>query len=324
MNGNIDVKAIKEAIDIESIVAKYVYLKPINKYTSSGLCPFHKEKTASFIVNNKKKFFKCFGCGESGDVISFIEKINNVSFKDAISILNDGSFKQIEKKIINEPILVKDDDYKCIAPLFELTKLPIHPEHGVPDVKYEYRFPNGNIYFYTFRFNLKNGKKQVLPYSYLNKKHINNWQWKSPKNNIPLYNSHLLNKVETVLVVEGEKTCDYGNKILAETNNNNNLFVTWVGGTNAMYKSNWEILEGKNIILLPDNDIVGIKAMIEISNRITNSKSIKFIKPNDTKEKGWDIADEKDWNIVDLYRFIQENTINIPKYDEIKKEIIYG
>ena len=50
-------------------------------------CPFHAEKTSSFMVDAEKQLFYCFGCHEKGDVISFVMKLNNVSFRDALSIL---------------------------------------------------------------------------------------------------------------------------------------------------------------------------------------------------------------------------------------------
>lgn len=52
-----------------------------------GLCPFHNEKSPSFMVNEKKQIFKCFGCGEGGDAIAFIMKKENLDFMDALKVL---------------------------------------------------------------------------------------------------------------------------------------------------------------------------------------------------------------------------------------------
>ncbi len=54
-----------------------------------GLCPFHHEKTPSFSVSQDKQIYKCFGCGEAGNVITFVMKINNLSFPEAIALLAD-------------------------------------------------------------------------------------------------------------------------------------------------------------------------------------------------------------------------------------------
>ena len=53
----------------------------------SGLCPFHNEKTPSFTVNDDKAFYHCFGCGEHGDVISFVMETEGLSFPEAVERL---------------------------------------------------------------------------------------------------------------------------------------------------------------------------------------------------------------------------------------------
>lgn len=78
--------ALRARCDIETVVSRYVTLKAsgANKF---GLCPFHNERTPSFSVNSSKELFKCFGCGASGDVISFIMRIENLSYVDAVVFL---------------------------------------------------------------------------------------------------------------------------------------------------------------------------------------------------------------------------------------------
>ncbi len=79
---------IKSRISIEDVVSRYVRLKPSGK-NLFGLCPFHKEDTPSFSVNPEMQIFKCFGCGEGGDVFTFLEKIENLEFKEVLSLLAD-------------------------------------------------------------------------------------------------------------------------------------------------------------------------------------------------------------------------------------------
>ena len=77
------VEQIKNNLDIVDVISKYVVLKKAG-HNYSGLCPFHNEKTPSFVVTPSRQIFKCFGCGEGGDVLAFLMKINNQSFKEVI------------------------------------------------------------------------------------------------------------------------------------------------------------------------------------------------------------------------------------------------
>ncbi len=75
---------LKQQADIVRIVGDYVKLKKAGAQNYSGLCPFHNEKTPSFSVHATRQFFHCFGCGISGDVFSFVQKIENITFPEAI------------------------------------------------------------------------------------------------------------------------------------------------------------------------------------------------------------------------------------------------
>ena len=78
---------VKQQADIVRIVGDYVKLKKAGAQNYSGLCPFHGEKTASFSVHATRQFYHCFGCGASGDVFSFIQKIENITFPEAVRLV---------------------------------------------------------------------------------------------------------------------------------------------------------------------------------------------------------------------------------------------
>ena len=81
-----DVELIKSRLDIVEVVGEYVRLKQSGQ-NWKGLCPFHGEKTPSFMVHKEKQIWHCFGCGLGGDVFEFIEKIENVDFPEALELL---------------------------------------------------------------------------------------------------------------------------------------------------------------------------------------------------------------------------------------------
>jgi DNA primase len=92
MSGRIkeeDVTYIRERAPIDEVVADYVQLKSAGGGQKKGLCPFHDEKSPSFHVTPSKGFFHCFGCQTSGDVISFVMKMDNLSFTETIERLAD-------------------------------------------------------------------------------------------------------------------------------------------------------------------------------------------------------------------------------------------
>ena len=72
--------------DIEEVVGQYVQLRRRGR-TLSGLCPFHNEKTPSFVVYPDTQSFYCFGCGAAGDVINFVRKYNNLGYVESVKQL---------------------------------------------------------------------------------------------------------------------------------------------------------------------------------------------------------------------------------------------
>lgn len=83
---NDQVEQVKSKIDIVEIIGEKVQLKKAGRHFK-GLCPFHSEKSPSFIVSAERQSFKCFGCQEGGDVISFLQKYDGMSFLEALETL---------------------------------------------------------------------------------------------------------------------------------------------------------------------------------------------------------------------------------------------
>ncbi len=80
-------ESVKQQADIVRIVGDYVKLKKAGAQNFSGLCPFHNEKTPSFSVHATRQFFHCFGCGVSGDVFAFVQKIENITFPESVRLV---------------------------------------------------------------------------------------------------------------------------------------------------------------------------------------------------------------------------------------------
>ncbi|MEU3326997.1 MULTISPECIES: DNA primase [Streptomyces] len=82
-----DVKAVRDAVPIDSVVSEYLQLRNAGGGNLKGLCPFHDEKSPSFHVSPSKGLYHCFGCQEGGDTLDFVMKVDHLSFSEAVERL---------------------------------------------------------------------------------------------------------------------------------------------------------------------------------------------------------------------------------------------
>lgn len=120
------IEEIKERIDIVQLIEKYVKLKQTGK-NFSGLCPFHKEKTPSFIVSPDIQRYKCFGCGRSGDIFNFVQDIENIDFVEALEKLAKTAGVELKKSSPNTKFKeIKEVNYIATKYYYnQLLKSPI-------------------------------------------------------------------------------------------------------------------------------------------------------------------------------------------------------
>ena len=130
------VEEVKSATDIVDVVSDYVRLKKAGS-NFKGLCPFHNEKTPSFNVNPSMGIFKCFGCGEGGDAISFVMKIEGTGFTETVRMLAEQAGIELPSEGTQDPH--KDEKESILHALRfaarwyyeQLTKTDVGRERGL-------------------------------------------------------------------------------------------------------------------------------------------------------------------------------------------------
>lgn len=268
----------------------------------------------SFSVNLYKGVWKDFACGDGGpsllDLFCYLNGLDpkrNEDLKKGAEELN-----HILGGELPEP--VKGGQFKSD---WEPTgKLPPR-EATAQDMTFDklgrlvkwwaYRDAENRVIGYVCRFEDEQGKKQTIPLNWCkNSEGKEQWRFKGFADPRPLFNQNSIASLEKVpvLIVEGEKCAEaaallIGNKIPV---------TTWIGGTNAVSKTNWEPLRGRTVIIWPDADKPGVKAASEIG-RILREMDCKvdLIVPPTGSPKGWDCADfitEKTKN-KEFWAFIQ-------------------
>ncbi|MGD0021226.1 MAG: DNA primase [Smithellaceae bacterium] len=110
------IEEIKSRVDIVELASEYLTLKKAGR-NFIGLCPFHQEKTASFTVNREKQIFYCFGCGEGGNVITFLMKIADKTFPEAIKDLAEKTGIILPQRLISKECRERDSLRESITSL---------------------------------------------------------------------------------------------------------------------------------------------------------------------------------------------------------------
>lgn len=306
-----DIAEIKKNTDIVQIIGRFIDLKHDGKHWVAN-CPFHPDKTGSLKVTPSMNKYTCFGCKEHGDVFDFLVRMGR-TFPEAIQYLSDPNNTSAKPYTGAKNKSVKKETevvWKQIIPGIEVDGMFHHYKHGLPVKYWPWYDEKGRLMGYTCRFEFKGGKKEVLPLIYATDGNRSIWMYRGFEKPRPLFNKHKMaasGPDVAILVVEGEKTVKAAEKLFP------NVIVTcWIGGVAGVKYTDWNILQGRVVVLWPDNDQPGYDAMHEIYSIIkSDAKIITWTNPPAEVEKGWDLADA-DWDIPKAREYAKSNTIDYP------------
>lgn len=277
-------------------------------------CPFHQEDTPSFTIFTGKdgvQRFQCFGCGERGDVLDFVQKIKGVDLKEAIKVLGGELTRaNVTPQRIAEPV----DIYAGIVPLPPAGEIeagkrvklwnPKRSKFGTitPSMVFPYRAFDGSLIGYVLRHDFEDGGKETPMVMWCDVPwHGMAWcRYPFPKPR-PLFGLERLADGKQVIIAEGEKCATVGASVTGR------LFMSWAGGTYGIHHADWSPLAGRSVVIWPDADEPGIKTAGEIASILVGMGcTVKMIDVSG-KPKGWDVADAADegWTRDEIDAFMR-------------------
>lgn len=314
---------IKSNYPIENVIGRYINLKKQGPELV-GNCVFHDDSHASMKVNSRKKIFKCFACGAGGDVIDFFE-LQGHTKSEAIKIIQEKSIVDVKSHEITEPVVEWVNAVPDQNNLPDVSNITFK-DYGKPSNFWTYHDKLGNVISYVLRFDLPDGKKDVIPYSYKSNGKSARWGFRGLDTPRILYNLHELESrpKDVVLLVEGEKTADAGKVLFPEF-----VVTTWIGGASGIKNAEFTPLHGRKILMWADNDVPGLHAMFggwslnEKTNNYTRVKGIaelfkarfKQVKNSPEFPKKWDIADAQ-WTPLEAQEYLKNNKEEVPTVSE--------
>jgi len=125
---------LKRKVDFVGLVSKYVHLQQRGR-NFWGCCPFHHEKTPSFTIDPYEGFYHCFGCKEGGDILRFVQKMENCSFADAVSMLAKSCNMEVPVFKQDESVVQRKKDKDKILKILSLAAAYYHENLYQPDAK---------------------------------------------------------------------------------------------------------------------------------------------------------------------------------------------
>lgn len=278
-----NIKEIKDSVNIVDVIKNYVKLSKKGA-NSVGRCPFHNEKTPSFVVSKTKEMYKCFGCGESGDVISFLKKHEKISFKEAVKLTakyGNIDFEETEKKYTTPKHRLEKIDTRFIEH-FESRGISNDTLLRFNVTQSKERMPKAETEIDVVCFNYMRGGELVnIKFRGANKDFKLN-----PNSELILYNLDAIIGDKTAVICEGEIDC----LSLHEAGIYNAVSVpngASVKGDNKLeyiYNCMDYLYDKEKIIIFTDNDVAGQKLKKELTEILGPYRCYFIDYPKDCKD----------------------------------------
>lgn len=280
------IQKIKDSVSTYDVVSSFVKLKK-EGVNHVGLCPFHNEKTPSFTISKSKNIYKCFGCGQSGDGITFLMKNQNMSYVEALKWIGEKNNIPIEE------IGIKKQVVKPQPRLEKLSKETIDWFEKVRHISNNTLLRFGVTESVEYMPKAKGNVKSIC-FNYFKNEEVVNIKFRAKNKDFKMakdaelifYNLDSIKDKETCLIAEGEIDCMSFYEIGIYN------VVSVPNGASASHNAQLEYLDNcieyfldkKIVILVTDNDGAGKKLEEELARRIGYEKCHIVTYPDGCKD----------------------------------------
>lgn len=276
----LNIKELKDRVLISDIVGHFIKLKKKGA-TEEACCPFHQEKTPSFVIHKSKNGYKCFGCGKGGDAISFVMEHQRVGFVEAVQIVADIIGFKLE-----------EENKNIVKPLKRLEKIS---KDFLSNFENKRKISNNTLLIFGITEStewMPKAQKEikVICFNYFRDGELVNIKFRGKDKDMRLskdaelifYNLDSLVDEENCVIVEGEIDC----LSCYEAGIYNCVSVPNGANSNFRYIDNcYELfLNKKKIIIAVDNDDAGRKLKDELINRFGKERCYIVDFPADCKD----------------------------------------
>lgn len=289
-----DVDRVKAEADIAQVIGQFVKLQRAGTGELTGLCPFHKEKTPSFTVTPSKGVFYCFGCQASGDVISFVTRLEGLNFQSAVrrvaemvgmrpeetnaprpkAARTSANPAEIQPRVVATYEYRDEEDF----PLYEVQRVEPGRNGKAKEFRQRRRHPIDGAWVWGISEGVyrKSSGGDWYP---VKEKEIREDDDKLPEVRRVLYRLSKVLASSTVFVVEGEKDVHSleENGFAATTNS---------GGASQKWLPEYtQALAGRRVVVIPDGDEPGLKRGAAIVKELTGKASdVVYVKLPEGKD----------------------------------------
>ena len=272
--------------------------------------PGHEDRKPSCSVNVNTGKWCCHGCGESGHVVEWLRLTRGVSGPEALQEARRLGFlvtpesPHRQRPGVKESLQSRRNGHRLPQ---QSNPIEQAPPCVLPDqyaACYRYRTPDGTEYARVYRDPANRPGRKADPYTLRTSgPHAGTWAHRAPQDRWP-YRIETLSTGASVVIVEGEKCAD-ALAALAEGPD----VLTWMGGSSAVLRTNWNGLAGREVTLWPDADEPGKKCMARLADELSRigAKSVQAINPEQARPTGWDVADAittDGWGWEELERYL--------------------